>query len=72
VAYPAGSDPTAPTVHTVAICAGSGGSMFAGVRADVFFTGEMQHHDVLAAVAQGSNVILCVSLLSRSLPRSVG
>ncbi|KAF7354345.1 hypothetical protein MVEN_01123000 [Mycena venus] len=48
-------------VSSVAICAGSGGSMFAGMRdsADVWFTGEMEHHDILAAVASGTHVILC-------------
>lgn len=66
-------------VETIAICAGSGGSVFAGKKADVYFTGEMQHvgflfffflyawysisshkqHEVLAAVAAGTNVILC-------------
>ncbi|GJE86290.1 Nif3-like dinuclear metal center hexameric protein [Phanerochaete sordida] len=58
VAYPAGQDANTP-VKTVAICAGSGGSMFAGVKVDVYFTGEMSHHEVLAAVASGANVILC-------------
>ncbi|KAF8202706.1 NGG1 interacting factor 3-like protein [Mycena galopus ATCC 62051] len=48
-------------VSSVAICAGSGGSMFSGMRqsADVWFTGEMEHHVVLAALASGSHVILC-------------
>ncbi|KAJ3742894.1 NGG1p interacting factor 3 [Lentinula detonsa] len=46
-------------VETIAICAGSGGSVFAGKEADVYFTGEMQHHEVLSAVAAGTNVILC-------------
>ena len=48
-------------VSTVAICAGSGGSMLLGVDADVYFTGEMSHHEVLAAVQSGHNVILCKS-----------
>jgi len=30
-------------VRSVAICAGSGGSMLLGVDADVYFTGEMSH-----------------------------
>jgi putative NIF3 family GTP cyclohydrolase 1 type 2 len=30
-------------VHSVAICAGSGGSKLLGVDADVYFTGEMSH-----------------------------
>ncbi|KAL4070252.1 NGG1p interacting factor 3 [Scleroderma citrinum] len=47
------------SVRSVAICAGSGGSVLAGVDADVYFTGEMAHHDVLAAVAAGRYVVLC-------------
>lgn len=46
-------------IKTIAVCAGSGGSLFSGVDADVYFTGEMQHHDVLGAVARGRYVILC-------------
>jgi len=46
-------------IKSIAICAGSGGSMLGGVDADVYFTGEMQHHDVLAAVARNKFVILC-------------
>lgn len=33
--------------------------MLLGVDADVYFTGEMSHHEVLAAAASGHNVILC-------------
>jgi putative NIF3 family GTP cyclohydrolase 1 type 2 len=46
-------------IKTVAICAGSGSSVLAPVKADLYFTGEMGHHDVLAALAQNTNVILC-------------
>ncbi|KIK42469.1 hypothetical protein CY34DRAFT_804895 [Suillus luteus UH-Slu-Lm8-n1] len=46
-------------IKTIAVCAGSGGSLLSGVDADVYFTGEMQHHDVLGAVARGRYVILC-------------
>ncbi|CDS13440.1 hypothetical protein LRAMOSA05616 [Lichtheimia ramosa] len=46
-------------IQTVAICAGSGSSVLNPVKADLFLTGEMGHHDVLAAVAQGTSVILC-------------
>ncbi|KAF7358722.1 hypothetical protein MSAN_01211200 [Mycena sanguinolenta] len=48
-------------VSTVAICAGAGGSMFSGMSktSDVWFTGELQHHDILAALASGTHVILC-------------
>jgi dinuclear metal center YbgI/SA1388 family protein len=48
-----------PSVRTIAICAGSGNSVVSRVNADLYFTGEMGHHDVLAAVSRGSNVILC-------------
>ncbi|KAH9043674.1 NGG1p interacting factor 3 [Lactarius pseudohatsudake] len=54
-----GTDNPNPDVQSIAICAGSGGSMLLGVDADVYFTGEMSHHEVLAAVATGKNVILC-------------
>ncbi|XP_055472543.1 NIF3-like protein 1 [Psammomys obesus] len=46
-------------VNTVALCAGSGGSILQGVEADLYLTGEMSHHDVLDAASKGINVILC-------------
>ncbi|KAM3860152.1 NIF3-like protein 1 [Diretmus argenteus] len=46
------------TVSTAAVCAGSGASVLNGVRADLYVTGEMSHHEVLDAVAKGTNVIL--------------
>uniref|UniRef100_A0A3P8Z484 NIF3-like protein 1 n=1 Tax=Esox lucius TaxID=8010 RepID=A0A3P8Z484_ESOLU len=46
------------TVSTVAVCAGSGGSVLNGVKADLYITGEMSHHEVLDAVASGCSVIL--------------
>ncbi|WWD16668.1 YbgI/family dinuclear metal center protein [Kwoniella shandongensis] len=45
-------------VSSIAFCAGSGGSMFKGVDAELFVTGEMSHHEVLSAVANGQSVIL--------------
>lgn len=47
------------TLETVAVCGGSGGSLLKDVRASLYLTGEMSHHDVLHAVYSGSNVILC-------------
>ncbi|ELU44104.1 NIF3 domain-containing protein [Rhizoctonia solani AG-1 IA] len=44
-----------PQISTIAICAGSGGSLLKGVKADAYLTGEMSHHEVLAAVAQGGH-----------------
>lgn len=45
-------------VRTVAVCPGAGGSLFEGVQADAYLTGEMRHHDVLAKVEGGGGVIL--------------
>ncbi|KAG8739822.1 NGG1 interacting factor [Ceratobasidium sp. 414] len=55
-------------IRTIALCAGSGGSVLKGAKTDVYLTGEMSHysngfqHEVLAAVAQGTSVILCERL----------
>ncbi|XP_004576997.1 NIF3-like protein 1 [Ochotona princeps] len=46
-------------VKVVALCAGSGSKILQDVKADLYLTGEMSHHDVLNAVSQGVNVILC-------------
>lgn len=47
-------------ISTVAVCAGSGGSVLGGQRLDLFITGEMSHHEVLEAVHQNkTTVILC-------------
>ncbi|EPY42183.1 NGG1 interacting factor 3 [Angomonas deanei] len=59
IAIPDGWERNQP-VTTVAICAGSGTSVFRLLKGkvDVLFTGEMGHHDVLAANAAGRAVIL--------------
>ena len=46
-------------VGSVAICAGSGASLLKNVRADLYLTGEMSHHEVLDAVHGGAHVVLC-------------
>lgn len=46
-------------VKTVALCAGSGIEALRGIKADCYLTGEMKHHDVLAAVQDGIGVVLC-------------
>ncbi|KAM9837339.1 NIF3-like protein 1 isoform 2-T4 [Aulostomus maculatus] len=46
------------SVSTVAVCAGSGASVLNGVKADLYVTGEMSHHEVLDAAAKGTSVIL--------------
>jgi len=44
---------------SIAVCPGSGGSLFEQYpHADAYFTGEMQHHQVLDLVSRGKLVIL--------------
>ncbi|OCF78074.1 YbgI/family dinuclear metal center protein [Kwoniella mangroviensis CBS 8886] len=45
-------------INSIAVCAGSGASLFKGVKADLYLTGEMSHHEVLAAIHSGTSVIL--------------
>ena len=45
-------------VGSIAVCAGSGGSVLAGVSADLVITGEMSHHECLELVSGGVSVIL--------------
>ncbi|XP_035724847.1 NIF3-like protein 1 isoform X4 [Vespa mandarinia] len=45
-------------IKSVAVCAGSGISVLKNVRADLYLTGEMQHHDVLDAIHNGIYVIV--------------
>lgn len=48
-------------VKTIGVCAGAGGDLAAIAAAEgceVFVTGEMRHHDVLAALERGQSVIL--------------
>ncbi|BGP20018.1 hypothetical protein JCM10213_000600 [Rhodosporidiobolus nylandii] len=46
-------------IGTIGICAGSGGGVLKGVKADLWLTGELGHHDILAANAQGIHVFCC-------------
>jgi dinuclear metal center YbgI/SA1388 family protein len=46
-------------ISRIAVCAGAGGSLFEAVYdAELFVTGEMRHHDVLAKLRAGKSVIL--------------
>lgn len=59
---------TGPTeIQTIAICAGSGGSILGGVKADLYLTGEMSHHEILAANAAGTHVFCCMWRTTSSL-----
>lgn len=44
-------------IRTIAICAGSGSHVLRDVEADLLFTGELSHHDALAATEQGRCVV---------------
>ncbi len=46
------------SVRSIAVAAGAGGTVLRGVRADVLVTGEMSHHEALAALAAGRTVVL--------------
>ena len=47
-------------LHSVAVCAGAGGSVFEKLSGfDLYLTGEMRHHDVRSRVLGGSSVVLC-------------
>lgn len=44
-------------VRTAAVAAGAGGSVLRGAAADLFLSGELSHHDALAAMAGGAAVV---------------
>jgi putative NIF3 family GTP cyclohydrolase 1 type 2 len=44
-------------ISSVGICAGSGGSTLNGLDVDLLFTGELSHHEALAATEEGKCVI---------------
>lgn len=46
-------------IETVAICAGSGGSVFRGTEADLYYTGELSHHEALFFTESGSSIVVC-------------
>lgn len=48
----------ATTVRSVCVQAGSGVSVLKGAGGDLWVTGEMSHHDVMAANAAGTSVLL--------------
>lgn len=56
---PAAGSSSDPKIKTIAICAGSGGSVFRGVDADLFYTGELSHHEALYFVETGASVVAC-------------
>jgi len=57
LAVAAGASLSSP-VRSIGVCAGSGGSLLAGLKADLIITGEMSHHECLDFVSAGVSVIL--------------
>lgn len=58
IAVPQGKSIGDINISSVAVCAGSGGSLFAGLDdIDLLFTGEMTHHEALAAIERGQCVV---------------
>lgn len=45
-------------IATIALCPGAGASVLQQSEADLWLTGEMRHHDLLAAVENGTTVLL--------------
>jgi len=73
--------PAGKPIKTVALCAGSGIEALRGIKADCYLTGEMKHHDVLAAIQNGTGVVLCghtetergyLPILGKNLRRAFG
>lgn len=46
-------------ISTIAICAGSGSGVFKNLKADLYYTGELSHHETLYLRETGSSVIVC-------------
>lgn len=60
IAIPQGADVADISVSSVGICAGSGGSLFRDLDdVDLLFTGELSHHEALAAIEKGQ-VVICL------------
>ena len=58
IAIPQGKNVADISIKSVALCAGSGGSLFAGLEdVDLLFTGELSHHEALAAIERGQCVV---------------
>jgi putative NIF3 family GTP cyclohydrolase 1 type 2 len=57
VAEPAGCELASARVRSIAVCAGSGGDVLRGCGAELWVTGEMSHHEALAATQSGKIVV---------------
>lgn len=57
VVEPPGVDVASAMVSSVAVCAGSGADILKASGAEMWVTGEMSHHDALAAAQKGRIVV---------------
>ncbi|CAK4002652.1 NGG1 interacting factor Nif3 [Lecanosticta acicola] len=62
IAVPQGKQASDMMISSIALCAGSGGSLFAeaeknGEDVDLYFTGELSHHEALAAIEKGKAIV---------------
>ena len=62
IAVPQGKEAGDMMISSIGICAGSGGHLFSemekdGEEVDLLFTGELSHHEALAAIERGKCVI---------------
>ena len=62
IAVPQGKEVSDMIISSIGICAGSGGHLFGemeamGEEVDLLFTGELSHHEALAAIEKGKSVI---------------
>ncbi|KAK3707070.1 hypothetical protein LTR37_012402 [Vermiconidia calcicola] len=62
IALPQGKQASDMMISSIGICAGSGGHLFSemekdGEEVDLLFTGELSHHEALAAIEKGKCVI---------------
>jgi len=57
IAIPQGKSVESIDISSVGICAGSGASLLGGLDVDLLFTGELSHHDALAAIEKGRCVV---------------
>ena len=57
IAIPQGKSVEEIQIRSAGICAGSGGSLLQGLDVDLLFTGELGHHDALAAIEAGRCIV---------------
>ena len=58
IRYSCATESADTMIRSVAVCVGSGSSVLKGCDADLYLTGEMSHHDILACRSAGKSVVL--------------